>query len=144
MNKPLKSAKLPFKLDARLDADCEFVCSLGLCHLLLMNNASVPWFILVPQVLGVTELTDLPMLEQQQVLGEINQVTAMIHRLYSPDKLNIGALGNLVSQLHLHVIGRFNDDPAWPQPVWGQLASNAYPEAELVSQLAKIRASLVV
>jgi diadenosine tetraphosphate (Ap4A) HIT family hydrolase len=131
-----------FKLDARLRSDCEFVANLGLCTLLLMNNASVPWFILVPNVVGATELTSLPVLQQQQVLNEINQVADMVTSLYIPHKLNIGALGNVVSQLHIHVIGRFTHDVAWPNPVWGQLAPNLYGDAELLSQLAQVRAHL--
>ncbi|MGY8862133.1 MAG: HIT domain-containing protein, partial [Pseudomonadales bacterium] len=75
-----------FKLDARLRSDCEFVANLGLCTLLLMNNASVPWFILVPNVMGATELTSLPVLQQQQVLNEINQVANMVTSLYIPHK----------------------------------------------------------
>ena len=89
-----------------------------------------------------TELTELPIKQQQQVLHEMNQVAAMVINLYSPKKLNIGALGNIVSQLHIHVIGRFTNDPAWPNPVWGQLATNAYSEAQLVQQLTNIRACL--
>jgi diadenosine tetraphosphate (Ap4A) HIT family hydrolase len=131
-----------FKLDVRLASDCEFVAELGLCRLLLMNNASVPWFILVPKIGDTTELTALPMAQQQQVLHEINQVAAMITNLYTPHKLNIGALGNVVSQLHIHVIGRFKHDAAWPNPVWGQLASNAYEPAQLATQLTSIKACL--
>ena len=80
--------------------------------------------------------------QQQQVLHEMNQVAAMITSLYNPVKLNIGALGNVVSQLHIHVLGRFTNDPAWPNPVWGQLAANAYSEAQLEQQLTHIRACL--
>ena len=129
-----------FQLDARLEADCEFVANLGVCRLLLMNNASVPWFILVPTVVGATELTNLPMVQQQQVLHEINLVAAMVTSLYVPHKLNIGALGNVVSQLHIHVIGRFTEDPAWPSPVWGQLPSNDYDIGQLATRLADVRA----
>jgi diadenosine tetraphosphate (Ap4A) HIT family hydrolase len=142
MNKVTKEASPHFKLDERLEADCEFVANLGVCSLLLMNNASVPWFILVPSVMRATELTELPMEQQQQVLHEMNQVAAMVTSLYNPDKLNIGALGNVVSQLHIHIIGRFTNDPAWPNPVWGQLAANAYSEAQLEQQLTHIRACL--
>ena len=142
MDKQVTTAPPQFKLDARLEADCEFVYNLGLCHLLLMNNASVPWFILVPNVAHATEITSLPITQQQQVLYEMNQVSAMVTSLYSPDKLNIGALGNVVSQLHIHVIGRFTNDPAWPSPVWGQLAENAYNEVHLIQQLTDIRAYL--
>ena len=142
MNKVTKETGEHFKLDERLKADCEFVANFGLCSLLLMNNASVPWFVLVPTVMQVTELTELPMVKQQQVLHELNQVAAMVTSLYSPDKINIGALGNVVSQLHIHVIGRFTNDPAWPNPVWGQLATNTYSEVQLVQQLTDIRACL--
>ena len=142
MNEVITETGEHFKLDECLEADCEFVANLGLCSLLLMNNASVPWFILVPTVIQTTELTELPMKQQQQVLHEMNQVAAMVKSLYTPDKLNIGALGNVVSQLHIHVIGRFTNDPAWPNPVWGQLASNTYSEAQLVQQLTDIRACL--
>ena len=128
-----------FKLDARLAADCAFVANLGVCQLLMMNNKSVPWFILVPRINGATELTELPMAKQQQVLQEMNEVAAMVTKQYSPHKLNIGALGNLVSQLHIHVIGRFTQDPAWPGPVWGQLAPNAYTQPQLARQLEEVR-----
>jgi diadenosine tetraphosphate (Ap4A) HIT family hydrolase len=109
-----------------------------------MNNASIPWFILVPKVFGAIELTNLPMAQQLQVLQEMNQVTAMVTSLYTPHKLNIGALGNVVSQLHIHVIGRFIDDPAWPNPVWGKLPSNYYGDLQLATQLAQIRAYLAL
>ena len=142
INQITQEAGAHFKLDERLKADCEFVANFGVCRLLLMNNASVPWFILVPTVMQATELTQLPMEQQQHVLHEMNQVAAMVTHLYSPHKLNIGALGNVVSQLHIHVIGRFTNDPAWPNPVWGQLAANAYSEAQLAQQLTNIRACL--
>ena len=131
MNKVTKEASPHFKLDERLEADCEFVANLGVCSLLLMNNASVPWFILVPSVVQATELTELPMEQQQQVLHEMNQVAAMITSLYNPVKLNIGALGNVVSQLHIHIIGRFTNDPAWPSPVWG----HHFPKKSAVNHL---------
>ena len=142
MNEVTKKTGEHFKLDKRLEADCEFVANLGVCSLLLMNNASVPWFILVPTIMQATELNELPIKQQQQVLHEMNQVAAMVKSLYTPDKLNIGALGNVVSQLHIHVIGRFTNDPAWPSPVWGQLAENAYNEVHLIQQLTDIRAYL--
>ena len=143
MNEVTKETGEHFKLDGRLKADCEFIANLGLCSLWLMNNASVPWFILVPNLSHAIELTDLPITQQQQVLHEMNQVAAMVTSLYNPDKLNIGALGNVVSQLHIHLIGRFTNDPAWPNPVWGRLAANAYGEAQLEQQLTNIRACLL-
>ncbi|MDC9720458.1 MAG: HIT family protein [Gammaproteobacteria bacterium] len=132
----------PFKLDSRLESDCEWVVDLALCRLLLMNNASVPWLILVPKIQGATELTHLPIDQQHQVLKEINKVAAIVTKRYNPHKLNIGALGNLVSQLHIHVIGRFTHDPAWPNPVWGQLSPNTYDREQLASELANLRVLL--
>jgi len=131
-----------FVLDARLEADCEWVADMGLCKLLMMNNKSVPWFILVPRIASATELTHLPMAQQLQVLQEMNEVAAMVTQLYTPHKLNIGALGNVVSQLHIHVIGRFTHDPAWPGPVWGQLAPNAYSDEQLAKHLDAVRGVL--
>jgi diadenosine tetraphosphate (Ap4A) HIT family hydrolase len=131
-----------FQLDSRLAADGEFVVDLPTSRLLLMNNASVPWFILVPRVANATELTYLPVPEQQQILAEINQVAQLLTDLYQPQKLNIGALGNMVSQLHVHVIGRFHQDPAWPNPVWGNLAPAPYTPAQLQQELDKIRRCL--
>ncbi len=131
-----------FKLDARLKADCAWVADMGLCRLLMMNNKSVPWFILVPRIASATELTHLPMAQQQQVLQEMNEVAAMVTKLYTPHKLNIGALGNVVSQLHIHVIGRYTHDPAWPGPVWGQLVPNAYDDEQLAKQLNAVRGVL--
>ena len=131
-----------FHLDPRLSADCEFVVDLPISRLLLMNNASVPWFVLVPRVDEATEMTHLAMPVQHQLLAEVNQVTQLLEQLYQPQKLNIGALGNVVSQLHIHVIGRFHSDPAWPSPVWGNLPNNPYIASELPKMLDKIRQCL--
>ncbi|HCH31621.1 MAG TPA: HIT family protein [Oceanospirillaceae bacterium] len=131
-----------FHLDPRLQADCEFVVDLPISRLLLMNNASLPWFILVPRIDGATELTALAMPIQQQVLAEVNQVAELLEQLYQPQKLNIGALGNVVSQLHIHVIGRFHSDPAWPNPVWGNLPNRPYTASEVTPLLDKIRQRL--
>lgn len=131
-----------FHLDPRLAADCEFVVDLPVSRLLLMNNANVPWFILVPRIEGATELTGLAMPVQHQLLAEVNQVTQLLEQLYQPQKLNIGALGNVVSQLHIHVIGRFHNDPAWPNPVWGNLPSKPYTVIDLPQMLDKIRQRL--
>jgi len=135
MDEDYKYTNEAFVLDHRLESDGEWVTDLGCCRVLMMNNKSVPWFILVPRMVDATELTDLPMEVQQQILQEMNQVAAMVTHLYAPHKLNIGALGNIVSQLHIHVIGRFTHDPAWPNPVWGQLAAQCYTTQQLSKNL---------
>ena len=131
-----------FKLDPRLKADCELVFDLPVCSVLLMNNASVAWFILVPRIAQVTELTSLSMPQQQQILIEINQVESALTNIFAPHKLNIGALGNVVSQLHIHVIGRFHKDPAWPNPVWGNLEANEYGAAEMAEIVVQMTQQL--
>lgn len=114
-----------FCLDGRLDGDCELLCSLPLSELLLMNNALYAWFILVPRR-SVLELHELSLSDQQLLLIEYNVLSRFVKRRFDVHKLNTGALGNVVSQLHLHVIGRREGDSCWPQPVWGQAPHEAY------------------
>jgi len=118
-----------FQLDARLSNDCYELGALPLCKVLLMDNGSVPWFILVP-VLQATELTDLGTADQQQLLAEINLLAGFLQTIPSVEKLNIAALGNVVSQLHVHVIGRNKDDACWPDPVWGRLPDAPYDPSD--------------
>ncbi|WP_417384894.1 HIT domain-containing protein [Gimesia sp.] len=113
------------KLDERLKADCHAICELTESTLLLLNNSLVDWFILVPNCEEI-ELTSLPFQQQTAILGEVNLVARFIEQNCSPDKLNIAALGNVVSQLHIHVIGRKHTDPYWPAPVWGQSPTEPY------------------
>jgi diadenosine tetraphosphate (Ap4A) HIT family hydrolase len=108
-----------FELDARLAEDCIFVGNLPLSTLLLFDDARYPWFILVPRRSGVSELFQLPEPDQQQLLRESALLSKNLLHAFHADKINIGALGNVVDQLHLHHIARFHTDPAWPAPVWG-------------------------
>lgn len=118
------------KLDDRLQADCKPICELEQSILLLMNNSLVKWFIVVPRSEEI-ELTNLPFDQQTAILKEINLVSQFIQKTFSPDKLNIATLGNVVSQLHVHVIGRNRCDPYWPAPVWGQAKSQTYSDEEI-------------
>lgn len=115
-----------FKLDERLQRDTVHLGSLPLSELLLMNNAHYPWLILVPRRAGVSEIYQLEAADREQLWQESHQVSVWMRDHFPFDKLNIGALGNLVSQLHLHHVGRRGDDPAWPGPVWGHGASVPY------------------
>ena len=108
-----------FELHPRLAADCIRVGRLPLSMLLLLNDSRYPWFILVPQRAGIGEVFQLPVAEQHQLWRESAQLARNIKQSFHADKINIGVLGNLVPQLHVHHIGRFSSDPAWPGPVWG-------------------------
>lgn len=108
-----------FELDARLAADCIAIGRLPLSLLLLFNDARYPWFVLVPRRAGVSELYELPHDDLQQLCLESAQLARHMKRAFHADKINVGALGNVVPQLHVHHVARFRSDPAWPGPVWG-------------------------
>jgi diadenosine tetraphosphate (Ap4A) HIT family hydrolase len=108
-----------FILDKKLQEDTFFVCDFEISKLLLMNNSNYPWFILVPRKNNLVELTDLSFDEQTKILREINLVAEILQKKFKPYKLNIATLGNVVRQLHIHVIGRFIDDKVFPKPVFG-------------------------
>jgi diadenosine tetraphosphate (Ap4A) HIT family hydrolase len=108
-----------FSLDQRLAADTIPIGDLALSSVLLMDDARFPWFILVPRRPGASELTDLSDEDARTLMSEIRIAARVMLGLAKPDKVNVGALSNVVPQLHVHVIGRFRSDPAWPGPVWG-------------------------
>ena len=108
-----------FELDSRLNNDSLFLMDWPLCRVLRMNDRAYPWLILVPRRTGKREIVDLSSQDQALLLGEIGKASQAIRRALKPEKLNVAALGNVVPQLHVHVIGRFTDDPAWPRPIWG-------------------------
>ncbi|MBN8482299.1 MAG: HIT domain-containing protein [Xanthomonadales bacterium] len=116
----------PFELDARLAGDTHFIGDLALSRVLLMDDARWPWLILVPRRAGLRELVDLEVDAQYVLLDEINRTARLLQHLHAPDKLNIAALGNVVAQLHVHVIARHHQDAAWPSPVWGRGERVAY------------------
>jgi len=131
-----------FVLDARLCADTVPVGELDLCRVLLMNDARFPWLILVPRRAGTCELIDLPVSVQQRLLVETNRCAHALHALFKPHKLNIAMLGNMVPQLHVHVIARFSDDEAWPQPVWGAGEPRRYGGDEAQLRITALHAAL--
>jgi len=115
-----------FELHTRLAADCIRVGRLPLSMLLLMDDARYPWFVLVPQRSGISEVFQLPEADQCQLWRESAVLARNLMQSFHADKINIGALGNLVHQLHIHHIARFSSDPAWPGPVWGHSAPVPY------------------
>jgi len=120
-----------FKLDARLETDTIALASWPLSELRLMNDANFPWLILVPRVEGVTELYQLDHKQRLLLDQESMFLGQTLMDVHSGDKLNVAALGNVVSQLHIHHIVRFKVDAVWPAPVWGKLPARAYTTEEL-------------
>ena len=128
-----------FELDPRLQRDTLFIVDGALCQLRLMDDARFPWLVLVPRIVGASEWIDLDGAKQRLLLAEINQAGRALRALGPCDKLNIGALGNIVRQLHIHVVARRDNDAAWPGPVWGSGPAVAYPEAEREHRLNILR-----
>lgn len=108
-----------FELDDRLGNDSDLVMDLGLCQLRLMNDSRWPWLILVPQRPAIQELFELRPLDQALLTFECNLAAEALKKITEATKINVGALGNIVRQLHIHVIARHENDPNWPGPVWG-------------------------
>jgi len=109
-----------FALDQRLQQDTLTIGDFPLCRLLLSNDSNYPWFILVPRINGISEVFQLSVIDQQKLWNETTTLAQLLSDGFGADKMNIGALGNVVSQLHVHVIVRKRDDIAWPAPVWGK------------------------
>ena len=120
-----------WSLHPQLAADTHKVGDLPQSRVLIIKDANYPWVILVPRQAGTSEILDLGASEQIQLMGEIARTGAALKAITACDKLNIAALGNVVPQLHVHVIARFRDDAAWPKPVWGVAPPRPYDREEL-------------
>lgn len=133
---------MSFQLDPRLAADTHLIGDLPFSRLLLMNDARWPWLILVPRIAGARELIDLDADDRAALMEELTRVARMLEALRQPDKLNVAALGNVVAQLHVHVIARYATDEAWPHPVWGRGERVAYTDLETTGRIAEWRDAL--
>jgi diadenosine tetraphosphate (Ap4A) HIT family hydrolase len=131
-----------FELHERLRADTVEVTRWALSLLLLMNEQRWPWLVLVPRRPGARELLHLGPADRTLLMEEVAAAGRLLTALHRPDKLNIAAIGNLVPQLHLHLVARFVGDPAWPKPVWGQFAPAPYESAALKARLSDLRRAL--
>ena len=130
-------------LHPQLQQDCVLVASLRLSLLLLMRDANYPWFVLVPQRDGISEIYQLDPADQQQLLRESSYLAQSMALAFGAHKINIAALGNVVPQLHLHHIVRYRDDPAWPAPVWDRLPAKPYSEELLNAVIARLKDKFV-
>jgi diadenosine tetraphosphate (Ap4A) HIT family hydrolase len=128
-----------FTLDPRLAADTFEIANLGLSRVLLMNDARYPWVILTPRRQGAAELTDLTSVDRATLTEELARTCAIVRALPDVEKVNVGALGNIVRQLHIHIVGRNARDFAWPGPVWGAGPSRPYQASERKALLARLK-----
>ncbi|WKE65460.1 HIT domain-containing protein [Gallaecimonas kandeliae] len=131
-----------FTLHPQLAADCHVVLDLPLCQLLMSKDANYPWFLLVPRREDVREIYELDEADQQQLWRESARLSKVLMNHFQGHKLNVAALGNMVPQLHLHHIVRFEGDGAWPKPVWGQLPAEAFAEGAAEARIAAVKALL--
>ncbi len=128
-----------FELHERLAADTAEVADWPLCRVLLMNDSSYPWLVLVPRRKGVSEVHELDGGDRAQLMEEIAEASRRLQYLTNAHKMNVAALGNVVPQLHVHVVARSTEDAAWPRPVWGVVPATAYGGAELAERLGALR-----
>ncbi|RBW66395.1 HIT domain-containing protein [Vibrio genomosp. F6] len=133
---------MDFILHPQLAKDTTVIGHFPLCIALLHKDNAVPWVILVPKRNELKELHHLPMNEQQQFLVESQTINQTLEVLFTPDKINLGALGNMVPQLHIHHIARFISDVAWPGPVWGNTQGEFRSDDDQVSLLKQLQTKL--
>ncbi|MEC9470677.1 MAG: HIT family protein [Pseudomonadota bacterium] len=131
-----------FALNARLEGDSYFVSDLTLCTVRLLKDANYPWLLLIPRQSDLVEIIDLEEADQMQLMREIALASRVLREVTDCEKLNVGALGNQVSQLHVHVIARYRDDPAWPGPVWGAVSAQEYSHDRVETLIEKLRDTL--
>lgn len=128
----MKDFTAPPWIHSQLRKDCLWVKELPCCEVLLMNNAHWPWLILVPREPDLHEIQDMESDMRRAVFDEVNYAGIVLHKLFNPKKINTAALGNIVPQLHIHVIARFEQDLAWPRPVWSVDLKKEYEKPEEV------------
>jgi diadenosine tetraphosphate (Ap4A) HIT family hydrolase len=129
-------------LHPQLANDTGFIGDLTLSQALLMRDANYPWLLLVPRRAGVSEIVDLDPADRVQLMTEIADASRVLKSVTQCDKLNVAAIGNVVPQLHVHIVARRRDDPAWPRPVWGAAPPRAYEPAALAALIDAIRRAL--
>ena len=131
-----------WQLHPQLADDTTPVIELPLCEVRLMDDAKHPWLVLVPRIADMVEIIDLDSAQRLQLSEEIDTTCRALRTLFNPDKLNVAALGNMVPQLHVHVIARYRSDIAWPRPVWGAGNARSYAPEELIERINALRKAL--
>lgn len=125
-------------LDPRLETSSTFITNLSLCQVRLDYNAAFPWVILIPSRPNIVEIIDLSKEDQQLLLQDIAHTSQVMKTLFQADKLNVATLGNVVPQLHIHVIARYRSDPVWPNPVWNTIQKE-YSVQEMAERIALLK-----
>lgn len=133
-----------WSLHPQLQNDTTPVGDLALCRVLAINDADYPWLILVPRRADIVEIIDLDDNDQALLMNEIAQASRFLKAITGCDKLNIGAVGNIVPQLHVHIVARRKDDPLWPKPVWGHAAVRAGDAAAFARFIAAVKDKLAM
>ena len=131
-----------YELHPQLAADTHPLASLDLCELRLMDDANYPWLVLVPRIANARELLELDAGQRHRLTDEIDLAGRALRAAVRPFKLNVAALGNLVPQLHVHVIARYTDDIAWPRPVWGAANARPYAPEEMIERVQALQRAL--
>ena len=125
---------MAFELHPRLAAGTHPLGVLNGCHVLLKNNACFPWILVVPEVSGgIEDLHQLETARYDEVMSVVREVSVFVSDYFSPDKLNVACIGNIVRQMHIHVVGRSEDDPAWPGTVWASDAKKTYADDDVAT-----------
>jgi diadenosine tetraphosphate (Ap4A) HIT family hydrolase len=135
----MSSATAPWRLDPQLASDTIVIGDLQLTRVLLMDDANYPWLVLAPRRTGAVEIIDLDDDAQEQLMDEIAMISRVLKTLTACDKLNVAAIGNVVAQLHVHIVARRKGDAAWPKPVWGAVPARRYDDAERDKLIAAVR-----
>ncbi len=133
-----------FQLHLRLKEDCIAIGRFELCQLLMMNDSQYPWFILVPEKAGIKEIYQLNKPERHTLTEESSYLAENLAVLYKADKMNIAAIGNLVPQLHIHHVVRYQTDKAWPAPIWGKFPAAPYSQKQITDHIAQVKAQLKI
>jgi diadenosine tetraphosphate (Ap4A) HIT family hydrolase len=131
-----------FELHPRLEADTVEVTRFPLCRVLLLKDANYPWLVLVPARPEIREIHELSPADRAILIEEMAKASERLQNLFKADKINVAALGNVVPQLHIHIIARFTTDPAWPKPVWGVVPATEYEPSAIEERLGQLRKAL--
>lgn len=132
-----------FQLHPRLKEDCIAIGRFDLCQLLMMNDRQYPWFILVPEKAAITEIYQLSKPDRHTLTEESSFLAEKMAALYNADKMNIAAIGNLVPQLHIHHVVRYQADKAWPAPIWGKFTAVPYTRQQITDNIAQVKERLL-
>ena len=127
-----------FQLHPRLIEDCITIGRFDLCQLMMMNDSRYPWFVLVPEKADIKEIYQLNKPDLHKLVEESSYLAENLALLYHADKMNVAAIGNLVPQLHIHHIVRYQTDKAWPAPIWGKFATIPYTQQQITSSVCNI------